>query len=333
MPAAETANLTYRLFREDDLPSLLRLWEEAGWGTLTPEQWRAWFLETPYGECLVVVAVDESNEIAAQKVFTPTRVFVAGAEVSALRIAAPIIRSDMRRDSLRKPDHPIVGLYKTAVEAARAQDYKIMYSLPEHGWLPFFRWVPRIGLPRFAECEFECVALSFNSDRKDAAVSAAQGLAARPTGELGEEHDRLWRTAQQTFPITCGVVRNSRWLRYKNSGRITIEVRDTTDGSLVGYAAVKRQTGLIADLLARRPADLAPVLAATLEWFTTAEGEVSSKDFDSLKVMRTPALSSALQALGISHVDYKFAFVCHALDDRLAAELIAPERWYIMPGD
>ena len=184
--------LTYRLFEERDLPSLLRLWEEAGWGIITEEVWRRWYLETPYGTCLVVVAVDENEEVAAQKIFTPSRVIVDAEERRALRISAPIIRSNMRRDSLRRTDHPIVGLYMKAVEAAIEQGYDIIYSLPEHGWLPFFRWAPRMGLPRFAESEHACFALPLNIERRCEAVRPTHHLMARPVAEFGDDYDQLW---------------------------------------------------------------------------------------------------------------------------------------------
>src|ERR1044071_6194688 len=97
--------LTYRLFEDDDLPGLLRLWEEAGWGTLAPEQWRAWFVDGPPGPSLVTAGVDGRGEVAAQEMFAPSRAVVGGREVRALRVSAPIVREALRGGSLRDGAH------------------------------------------------------------------------------------------------------------------------------------------------------------------------------------------------------------------------------------
>src|ERR1044072_6535846 len=137
--------LTYRLFEDGDLPGLLRLWEEAGWGTLTPEQWREWFVHGPHGPSLVTVALDERGEVAAQEVYAPSRAVIGGREVGGLRFSAPIVREGLRRGSLRDGTHPVFGLFKAAETAAAERGFSVVYSLPEHAWLPIFRIAP---LPR-----------------------------------------------------------------------------------------------------------------------------------------------------------------------------------------
>jgi hypothetical protein len=325
--------LTYRLFEERDLPSLLRLWEAAGWGVLTEEQWREWYVETPYGACLVTVAVDGAGEVVAQEMFMPSVVCVDGSEVRALRFSAPILRQELRGNSLRNEEHPVVGLYKAAAEAATQQGYSVVYSLPEYGWLPIFRIAPRFGIPPFAEANYDCVALPLAASRDSNVADVADGLVAQPVAEFGEEYDALWLAAKESFPIRCGVVRQRDWLRFRNSGRIGVEVRDASDGSLVGYTATKRQTGLLADILARHPRDLERVVAATLRWLRDERGRSVPEAITHLKVMRTPVLASALERFDVEMVDYRFAFTCNTFDAALSLDSIAPERWYLMPGD
>ncbi len=108
--------------------------------------------------------------------------------------------------------------------------------------------------------------------------------------------------------------------------------RDTADGSLVGYTATKKQTGLLADVLARRPEDLTSVVAASHRWLAENRGQVTNGWTD-LKVMKTPALEPTLNKLGFEDEDFKFAFTCNTFDPSLRIEDIAPERWYLMPGD
>src|ERR1044072_6653543 len=142
--------LTYRLFDDGDLPGLLRLWEEAGWGMLTPEQWREWFVDGPQGPSLVTVAIDEQGEVAAQEVFAPSRAVVGGREVRALRFSAPIVRERLGGSSFRDGTHPVFGLFKAAEAVAAERGVAVGYRLPEHGWLPIFRLAPRYGILPFA---------------------------------------------------------------------------------------------------------------------------------------------------------------------------------------
>ncbi|HEX6899181.1 MAG TPA: hypothetical protein VF789_05685 [Thermoanaerobaculia bacterium] len=317
--------LTYRVFEEEDLPGLLRLWEEAGWGTLSPQQWREWFVDGPEGPCLITVAVDAEGEVAAQEVFAPSRVSVAGREARALRFSAPILRQEIRGESLLWRDHPLVGLYKAAAAEARERGFEIVYSLPEPAWLRVLQLAPRYGVPPFDSTLFDCLQLPLAAADLEEIARFARGMEARPVATFGAEYEELWRNARETFPIACGVVRDAAWLTFRNSGRVAFEVRDAGDGSLVGYSATKRQTGLLADVLARDPERLPAVIAAT------ALRLAEEGAFTHLKAMRTPALDPALRALGFEPVDYTFAFTCNVLDE--GAERVAPERWYVMPGD
>jgi hypothetical protein len=322
--------LCYRVSEDGDLPALLRLWEEAGWGTLTAERWREWFAGGPQGPCLITVAVDRRGEVVAQEVFAPARLLAAGREVRALRFSAPIVSPELRGASLQRHEHPLVGLYKAAAAAAHERGFEIVYSLPEHAWLRVLRLAPRVGVPRFGAAVFDCVELPLAASRS--LERAARQVEAMPVARFGAEYEELWRAARQSFPIWCGVVRDGAWLTFRNSGRVSLEVRDRDDGSLVGYSATKRQTGLLADVLARRPEELPAVISATALWLARRQ-ETEHGGIAALKAMRTPALAPALEVLGFTPVDYRFGFACNTLGPEDAGERIAPESWYVMPGD
>src|SRR6185369_3127029 len=117
--------LCYRVSEEGDLPGLLRLWEEAGWGRLEPRQWREWFVDGPQGPSLITVAVDPAGEVAALEVFAAARLSVAGREVRALRCSAPILRPDLRGQSLRRAAHPAFGLYRAAAAVAVEHGFEV----------------------------------------------------------------------------------------------------------------------------------------------------------------------------------------------------------------
>jgi hypothetical protein len=247
---------------------------------------------------------------------------VDGEEVPAVRVGAPIVDRAWRRRSVRHPEHPAARLYRAGAEAAAAAGVRLLYALPEHGWLPFFRW-----LGGFAEAELACLCV-------DAASGAASGfvggLRAAPSVGFGAEHDALWERAVERFPIRCAVDRGADWLRHRIAGHLVLEARDER-GALAGYAAVRRHDGLLVDVLARAPAELAPVLGAALAWVAAPpDGSAAVRE---VKAMETPVLRPALQALGFAPVDYRFAFACTPLDPSLNADRIAPERWYLAPGD
>lgn len=329
-----TSQLTYRLFEKDDLPGVLQLWErESGWGPLSAETWRKWYVDTPRGPCLVVVAEDEAGEIVGQEVFHPATIWLDGRLLPALRISAPILLRSLRRHTVRHPDHPIVQLLHLAADIGAAQGYSLMYSLPDHAWLPFFRWLPRLDLPQlvFQEAEYGCAGLALAPARQPA--PGPEPLVAIPAISYGPEFDALWRTAVDTFPIRCGVVRDAGWVKYKNASHIALEVRDLRSGTLIGYSATRRQTSLLVDVLARHPDDLPAVIRAGARWLAEHGTDERGAALRELKVMATPALRPAIRSLGFEPIDYTFAFVCSRLDSALAAEEVAPERWYVLPGD
>ncbi len=325
--------LTYRLYQNADLPGMLRLWEESsGWGTLTPEVWRQWYVDTPQGPCVVVVAVDAGGDIVGQMVFTPSLVLVDGTLVLALRLSAPILRKDLRRVSLRSVDHPVVGLYLAGMKAAITQGYRLVYGLPDPAWFSFFQWSAQFDALRFAVAEYVCVARTIAQTAHDVEREDG-GLAARLVTDFGMRFDDLWQSAQETFPIDCGIVRSAASLKYRHGGHLVLEVHDAQDDALVGYTAIKPQTALLVDILARRPADLVPVLAATRDWLVRERRAGLSETLSTLKAMETPTLRPALRALGFTPVEYRFVFICKSLDPHLTDQTTTPEHWHIMPGD
>ncbi|HEU4457329.1 MAG TPA: hypothetical protein VFR81_29945 [Longimicrobium sp.] len=320
---ATAEDLVFRPFREGDLPGVLRLWEEeSGWGGITPEQWRKWYVDRPDGACLVAVAEDGDGRVVGQAVFAPTVVRVDGEEVSAVRLGAPILARETRRGSIRSQAHPMVRLYRAGARACAEAGHRVLYAVPEHAWLPFFRW-----FGEFRMVEHPCAALPLADPGPLRA--AAGGLAAAPAAGFGAEYDALWERAAERFPIRCAVDRGAARLRHRIGGHVVLEARDGADGALAGYAAVHRRTGLLEDVLARDPAGLAPVLAAALAWLAGSP-EGAGRE---VKAMDTPWLRPALHALGFAPVDYRFAFVCTPLDPSLSAERIDPARWYLAPGD
>ena len=222
--------LTYRLFEDGDLPGLLRLWEEAGWGTLAPEQWREWFVNGPQGPSLVTVGVDGRGEVAAQEMFAPSRAVVGGREVRALRFSAPIVSEEARR-SLRTLA-PRRAYKAAVVEGARG----FSSSLPG----------ARVAPPSSAAPELD------TAFRQEPTVRAAVEAGAGPGDARGQgleraasrsrrRDDQLWREARESFSIDCGVLRDPAG-SVSQSGRIGVELRERAGAGSSVIATKNRRT-------------------------------------------------------------------------------------------
>jgi hypothetical protein len=325
------SGLTYRLHEEKDIPGLCQLWEqEAGWGRLSPEEWRQWFVETPLGDCIVAVVLDAEGEVAGQEVLTPSTVSVDSRETKGLRISAPILRKDLRHRSIKDPGHPVIRLWRVAEAQALERGFEVTYALPEKGWKPFFRWLGMVGIRTFSVSEFPCHAL-----RLDAATDLVPPphLEARRATSLGEEFNQLWGEAVKRIPIECGVVRGPRWLGWRNGAHVVVEVRDGRTRELVGFGSIKPETNLLFDFLPRSKEETGPVLRSVASWLGQTSNRKLLRGGVGMKVMATPPLLPALEELGFEVTDFEFTFVTSPLGDSLADQAVSTDRWYIMPGD
>src|SRR3954469_4611886 len=69
------AGLTYRLMREDEVDTAVRLFDLAGWGPMQSDWLHRWFFEAgPLGLPIVVVAVDPSDEVLGMMTYSPYEV-------------------------------------------------------------------------------------------------------------------------------------------------------------------------------------------------------------------------------------------------------------------
>lgn len=326
----DTLCLTYRLFRDEDLPGLLRLWEEnSGWGSITAEQWFDWYVTTPGGPSTVAVAVDPEGEIVGQEIFTPSHLWINGREVMALRLSAPILRKDLRLKSLRKVDHPVVGLFSVGRDAAVSNQVGLIYAMPDHAWVPFFRWAPRMGLPRFSDREFGCVSVPLSPPSMPFSFTS---LAVGPVEAFGEEFSTLWEETASGLKNTCAVVRSIPWLSYKNGNHLCL-ASHTAEGRLAGYIAIHRKSRLIVDALARTPEDMTAVFLNSVDWLAAKRSAIGETADLELKAMETDLLRPALTLIEAKPVDFKFALVCHTLDPSLPDGDDLLPCWNAMPGD
>jgi hypothetical protein len=325
----QLSDLTFRSFRDEDLPGVLRLWtDETDWGPLSEEKWRQWYRDTPHGACHIGVATDPDGHVVAQGAATPCTLVVDNREVLGWRISAPIVQRSFRKRAIRRIDHPAVGLLELAFRLATDSDVAVLYALPEVGWLPFFNWVP---FAKFLQVRLPCVAHPVDAIGEHL-LPELDGVVVERVSDFGGEFDTLWSQARRALPIHCGVVRSAHWLRWRNGDNTVFAVRNRGGDSLTGFAAL-RKDGLLFDILAREREDLPKVFLAVLRFLGRTQAESAGQGIQRVKVMQTPLLEPALRALGFEREDFDFAFVCASLDASLDLQRLAPERWHLMPGD
>jgi hypothetical protein len=323
--------ITIRLSEDKDMPAILNLWEKySGWGAITEQQYVDWFINLPYGKCLIVVAEDEAGEVAGQAIFSPAPFFFQGRIYKALRIAAPIFKDDIREATIYSSNHLAVQMLLYAMDVGKEQGYTLLYSFPARGWLVLFRRLPRISRPNVITEAIDCFSISLTSPTTPYAGSLPP-YTVTTVADFDPSFDVLWQEAVESFPIQCGLVRDSKWLNWKLKDHLVLAMR--TDGLLVGYVALNRQSGLLVDCLARTPDTLRTVLACAVWSVHAVNSDRIPVPFTEIKGMYTPVLKTVLDGIEHTMVDFQFAFTGYLLDPSLGLDNVSADHWYMMPND
>jgi hypothetical protein len=324
-------NIGYRLYQDTDLPGVRRLWEEhAGWGTITPEMYRRYVEDAPFGISGVVAENTDSGEILGQFVFVPSIVMVDGREISAFRPAAPIVSESFRFRSVNPLQHPVAAMYLQAVRLLRKRGEGLIYMVPDPRWVRFFRLFPNLYGGTFPLWSIS-LPLAATLPLEPGYMVLELGLA-----DLDDRVDRLWQTASRLHG--CSVLRDVRALRWKLGQADYSILAIEREGELVGLVS-SRQKGdrqwLICDVLF---ADAEESLRATLAAVGNLAHEKAlaadpEKPIHKAAVLATPLMEPAVRSLGFYRDDYDFPIVVHILDKSISKEEIAPERWYVSAND
>lgn len=220
-----------RLFNPDDLPGILQLWEHhSGWGGITEQQWHDWYMNTPWGESVVVVVEDFEKQIVGQGVSTPFQFRLNNRTGVAYRISAPILREGIRAGRVIHPDHPSRRMLDIAVSTVRARGGLATYAMPLLAWRGLFRRIPGF----FVE-EYGCARIELSNNP----AQGESGLAVEKAETFGDEHADLWSDALSQMPIQAGLERTEALWNYRLQDKLVLNVR-TRSGDLVGYLGIKK---------------------------------------------------------------------------------------------
>ena len=310
------AAVRYRAFRDDDLPGVLTLWEEAGWGQLDDATWRQWYRDTPYGNALIWVVESASGEILGKLALTPSEVNLPGRTVKAVRVSLFILHPRLRGTRVDR-EHPFVELMAAAaVDIGGEGVYALGYGFPHPVMYAPARFVAADGILPVQLWRLPCHV-----------VHATRNTAPAP-GEsvidvLTEEHEALAAGTASALGAQCHVRRSLEWMRWRIGGDRLVELRTGT-GELDALAAIRGRDGLVSDLHVLHESYLVPVLAASAR--LSPDGKVV--------VPGLPVLLPALERLQAEAVAARLAFACWSYDESLVpSEEIAPERWLPMHAD
>jgi hypothetical protein len=324
-------NLTYRLFQDEDIPGILLLWEKSsGWGGINEQQFHEWYINTPSGRSIIIIAANETGEIVGQTAFIPAEISLEGKVVKGLRISAPILHKDFRLTDLRNPIHPAFALIRKGFDLGREMGYHILYSLPAHGWIGLMKIMSDYGMPDCYFDEYDCVSVPLDDESIQEEKSNRRLVVSIPKS-FNESYDELWKDASRLLSDTCCIIRKSAWLQWKISHHHVFEVSE--DGRLLGYAVFKKKDGLLLDLFARNRNDFKTVLLASFKALHVKNPNRFPVSFDEIKLMLTPWVQTLIAGINYNPVKFQFAFGCSAIQKSVDPRSIQPQNWYIMPND
>lgn len=324
-----TTKLTYRLYKEADKQAIMQLWEEeSGWGAITVQQFDDWFLNTPYGNCLIVVAVNDEDKIVGQIINSPSRIIINGREIKSLKVAAPVLHSDFRGMPLGNFDHPAFGMIKAGFELGLREGYQFAFGYPAFGWLAMLRSFPKF-LPNPTEAiSIDCFSISL----EDAATFKHSGIMHKISVNTGftDEYNTLFEEAVKEMPMKCTVKREPAWLQYVLANHLVLEVR-STDNILKSYAAINKKSGLIIDIFAKNKDTLAATYRSVIYALHQHNKDGIKVNFNKLKGMLSEVAATSIKDTGYVKENYHFAYGGYLLDTSIPFEELMSSQWYMTP--
>ncbi|MBD2128311.1 hypothetical protein H6F97_18330 [Microcoleus sp. FACHB-1] len=322
-------NVTYRLYQEEDLPTLARIWEEeTKWGEMTPEQWCEQFIDTPYGEASIALATNaDTGQIIGQLIFIPYLVCVNGRDVLAFRPFAPIVIKAAR--GLLSDTHPSAGMYEYGVQVVQARGGGLIYMVPHPNWLRTLRIGPTVQCASFPLWSLPMPLTE--------PLPLADGYTMRPLEVWDQRVDDLWKATSCLYG--CQIVRNCRTLQWKiGSSNYTVTVVER-QGEMVGLVASQQKGAdrqwLVCDLLAADAGDSLrnTMIAVTNVAHSEAIIPEREKPIKKVAVLVTPIMEPVVNRLGFVRDAYDFPLVVHILDPSISMDEVTPARWYISAND
>ncbi len=321
----------YEFHKNVALPKVERLWCEATDWSDWFDHLRRWFEASPSGNLHIVVVSDTaSGELVGQFCFMQALVMVNGEQIRAARPFGTIVTAAMRDAFImRHPlDHPTGAMYDCAVEELKTMGNQLIYMIPDPRWIRLFKMFPHFQMGSFPLWSLPVPFI------QPIALNKAYTVA--PLKKWDERVDRLWEKSSRLYG--CAVVRDCAALRWKLADTSFTTTTVEKDGELIGLVASRHKGDrqwLVCDMLC---ADADDSMRATLAAASNVAHEKSvasgGKDvIHKVAVLTTPLMETVVRDLGFVRDAYDFPIIVHILDPKIAAEDVAPARWYISGND
>ncbi|WP_299289575.1 hypothetical protein [uncultured Mucilaginibacter sp.] len=323
-----SAALTYRLYKPADFEAIFRLWDEfSGWGGISEQQFKQWYLETPNGCSIIVVAVNNDNRVVGQTVFIPSKLYAHGRYMNSYRISAPILDNTVRQKDLKFTfAHPAFAMFNYGLTVAKEKGFEVVYFFPAYAWTGVLKHVSSI-----VQTTYACFAISLN--KPETFIDDPKKVSVKTASAFNEEYDQLWKDCISNFPINYSVIRDAKQLAWKLADEVVFEIRQVETQQLKGYIAVKKKTGLIVDMLARTKEDLKENFAVFIRAIHDLNPQKILVEWKEIKGMQSPLFQFVLQNIKFNLPKYNFAFGYISLNGTDHEDLNHPDNWYLMPSD
>jgi len=328
----ETAieKITFRQSTEADKEAILSLWkEESEWGEITMQQFDKWFINTPFGKCIIVVAINEDDQIIGQIIYSPSRMIVDGTVIKTLRVSAPILRNSYRQGNIRSAEHPAFAMIRAGFRFAYEAGYQYIYTFPAFGWLGLLKLLPSFLSNPQEITSFDCFAISMTTPQTFKELENSYTI--KVAESFTEEYNELWNEAVLQMPVKCGITRNAAWLNWISGGHLKLELRTTIENKLIGYMTVKKESGLITDVFANNIENVERVFNYVVNALHHQNDKKIIVGFTQLKGMLTTVTTPIVESIGYTKDNYRFAFGGYLLDTTIPFEKLQSDHWYMTP--
>lgn len=324
---AVKADITCRLFQEKDIDGILRLWEQnSGWGAITREQFNDWYINTPYGESLLIVATDENDDVKGQIAYSPSQLLVDGERIKSMRASAPILAASLRHKFLRSAEHPAFMLIQKGFEEAAKRGIQFIYAFPAFGWKSMLQSIHQ-QLPYPGEIAYyDCFSIDLQKEQP----VPVENYTIRQIEHFSSEHGQFWELAAQENPACCTVYREPNWMNWAAGNQLKLEVRSVRDDTLICICCLKKD-GLIGDLVARNKEDLRIALTHIVWVGHHLNPSRIAVPFSHIKGMMTREIIRTLETIAYTKEDFCFVFDSYLLDSSLDYEKFKTANWYLTP--
>ncbi|WP_276502517.1 hypothetical protein [Terrimonas pollutisoli] len=324
---------TYRMSTIEDIDQLVEFWNiNSGWDTIDRNEWERRFRYTPLGEPAISLAIDEqTNKLAGQFIFIPSKVVVSGKYYKAFRPFAPVLNKELQKfNFLNLLQHPIFQLYNQAVSFFREEGIALIHMVPDPRWSRAFQFVPFFQTQSFP--------LWSKPLAENVTTDLPQEISIQKIEPSDARIDALWTQASQVY--SCQLVRSTDILPWKISHGDYHLTGVFYDSELTGLFTTlrkaKERQWLICDIVTKDGRDgLRNSLQAACFSINKEHSALPFHEQQNNKIalLSTPLIEPVIKEMGFRKDNYQFTLVVHLLSEQLSKHDVNPRDWYVSAND